>query len=275
VNWAAEEGSVDPASSTTASDGRAQTSWTLGSATGPHSASASSGGLEGSPIRFTATGRAGGADRLVRVSGDGQSGHAGDALENLLVVRLLDQAGNGVPNRAVSWVIATGGGTVEPGTSTTDDAGRASTRWTLGPDGGSNTLNAVVSGVGVVGFGATATNGGGGGGGGGGGEASRLEFLVQPTDTEEDRRISPPIEVVVLDQDGNRVTDREFEVKLELRTDDRGRLQGKRNQRTQAGVARFPDLEVSREGDYRLRASADGLPSVDSDRFEVHDEQDD
>ena len=92
-------------------------------------------------------------------------------------------------------------------------------------------------------------------------------------DIEEDRRISPAVEVVVLDQAGNRVTDREFEVKLELvREGRRGRLEGDRDQRTQGGVARFSDLEVDREGEYRLRASADGLPPVESDRFEVEDD---
>jgi adhesin/invasin len=182
----------------------------------------------------------------------------------------VDAAGNGVSNRAVSWVVATGGGNVDPVTSTTNADGRASTGWTLGPGEGSNTLNAVVSGVGVVGFSAAATNGGGGGG-----TAQRLEFLVQPTDTEEDDRISPAVEVVVLDQSGNRMTDREFEVNLELIREGRGRqgsLRGDRSQRTQAGVARFPDLEVDRDGDYRLRASADGLPSIQSNRFEVEDD---
>lgn len=267
VSWSAEEGSIDPASSLTGPDGRAATSWTLGASTGTHSAAAASPGMGGSPVTFVATAVAGGADRLVPVSGDDQSARAGAELEDPLVVRLLDQAGNGIPNRAVTWVVAGGGGTAQPGTSSTDDEGRASTRWTLGPAQGLNTLNAVVSGVGVVGFSATATDGGGGS------IATRLEFLVQPTDTDEDQRISPSVEVVVLDQSGNRVTDREFEIKLELRRDgDRGKLKGDRSERTQAGVARFPDLEVDRDGEYRLRASADGLPSVDSDRFEVQDD---
>ena len=269
VSWSADEGSVSPTESVTGQDGQAAASWTLGPASGLQAASASSPGVSGS-VSFTATAQAGGADRLLLVSGDGQSARPGSAVGNPLVVRLLDNAGNGVPDRPVSWVVATGGGSVQPGTSITDDEGRASTQWTLGPGEGSNTLNAVVSGVGFVGFSATATNGGGGGGGGG---ARRLEFLVQPSDTEEDRRISPPVEVVVLDQSGNRVTDRDFEVKLELvRTGRRGRLNGDSDRRTQAGVARFSDLEVDREGEYRLRASADGLPSVDSNRFEIEDD---
>jgi hypothetical protein len=267
VDWTAVEGSVDPASSVTGADGRAQAFWTLGPATGSQSATASSSGLDGSPVSFIATGRAGGADRLVLVSGNDQFAGAGTALESPLVVRLVDKAGNGVPNRAVSWVVATGGGTSEPGTSTTDDDGRGSTRWTLGPGEGRNTLNAVVSGVGVVGFAATATSGGGGS------SASRLAFQLQPSDTEKNKRITPPVEVVVLDQSGNRVTDRQFEIKLELSTNGgRGRLKGHRAQRTQAGVARFSDLEVDREGEYLLRASAEGLPPVESDGFEVQED---
>jgi hypothetical protein len=168
VTWAAEEGDVDPASSVTGSDGLAQMSWTLGAVPGSQAATASSSDLDGSPIHFTATGRAGKADRLERVSGDDQSARPGTTLENRLVVELLDKAGNAVPDRAVSWVVATGGGSADPVTSTTDAEGRASTQWTLGPDRGRNTLNAVVSGVGVVGFSATAKGGGGHGDGDGG-----------------------------------------------------------------------------------------------------------
>ncbi|HEV8176733.1 MAG TPA: Ig-like domain-containing protein [Gemmatimonadales bacterium] len=267
VRWDADEGSVSPGESVTGQDGQASTSWTLGSAAGSQSATARNSDLNGSPVDFTATARAGGADRLVRVSGDDQTGRPGSNLADPLVVRLLDNAGNGVPNRAVSWVVASGGGEVDPGTSTTDENGRATTEWTLGSGEGSNTLNAVVSGIGVVGFSATAIAGGGGGGGG---IATRLAFRVQPSRSAERQRIAPAVEVAVLDQSGNRVTDREFEVKLELMRDGRqGKLKGDRDQRTQGGVARFSDLEVDRNGVYRLRASTDGLPSVDSDRFEV------
>ncbi len=219
VEWDAHDGSVDPTSSSTGADGRASTSWVLGSSTGTQTATTSSDGLDGSPVTFTSTAVPGSAEGLVRISGNEQSARVGEELAEALVVRLVDGQGNGVGGRAVSWVVASGGGTVEPGTSTTDDDGRASTRWTLGPGEGSNTLNAVVSGVGVVGFSATATNGGGG--------ASRLEFQLQPTDTEKDKRITPPVEVVVLDADGQRVTEGEFEIMLELTGDD-GELKGKR-----------------------------------------------
>ena len=269
VDWSAAAGTVDPASSTTGADGLASTIWTLGTGAGSQSATATSGALSGSPVTFTALARAGTADELVRVSGDGQSAAPGSALSDPLVVRLLDERGNGVPNRAVSWVVATGGGTVDPATSTTDADGRASTRWTLGAAGG-NSLNAVVSGVGVVAFTATATGGGGGGGGGGGSTAARLEFRVQPSDTEERETMSPSVEVAVLDQNGNLVTDREFPITVEL-LDDRDRVRADGTVNTRSGIATFT-IRINREGEYRLRASTDGLPSVESDRFEVEDD---
>jgi hypothetical protein len=271
VDWDPDDGSVDPGSSSTGADGRAETSWVLGSSTGSQTATASSEGLDGSPVTFNSTAVAGSADELVRVSGNNQSGEPGDELDEPLVVRLVDGQGNGIPDRAVTWLVGAGGGQVEPATSTTDGNGEARARWRLGPRTGTNTLNAVVSGTGIVGFTATATSGGGGGGGGGS-SPSRLEFRVQPSDTEEKERISPAVEVAVLDQDGNLVTDEEIKVKLELTGDDDGKLKGHRDERTESGVATFDDLEVDKEGDYRLRASADGLPSVDSDPFEVHDD---
>jgi hypothetical protein len=277
VEWDAHDGSVDPSSSRTGSDGRAETSWVLGSSTGSQTATASSEDLEGSPVSFTSTAVAGTADHLLRVSGNGQSASPGQELDDPLVVRLVDQEGNGIPDRAVSWVVGAGGGSVTSTNSTTDGDGEAQTRWTLGPSPGTNTLNAVVSGVGVVGFTATATTGGGSGGGGGA-SPSRLEFRVQPSDTEEDRKISPAVEVAVLDQNGNRVTDEEFRINLELSGDD-GKLKGDRSQGTHSGVATFDDLKVDKDGDYRLHASADGLPSVDSDQFHIsrrdHDDDDD
>ena len=267
VEWEAEAGRVDPSSATTGADGRAQTSWTLGSSTGSQSVAASSAGLSGSPIAFTAQATSGSPNRLLLVSGDDQSAQPGAELPEPLVVRLLDESGNGVPNRAVSWVIATGGGTVSSATSTTNEDGRASTRWTIGA--GSNTLNAVVSGVGVVAFSASG-QGGGGGGGGGGSVPSRLEFTVQPSDTEEDETMSPSVEVAVVDQSGDRVTDQELDIKLEL-LDNRDQVRADGTNRTSGGVATFT-IRVSRRGEYRLRASTDGLPSVDSDRFEVEDD---
>jgi hypothetical protein len=268
VNWHTDDGSVDPTTSQTGSDGRASASWVLGSSPGSQTATASSEDLSGSPVSFTATAAAGTANKLVRVSGNNQSGRAGQELGEPLVVRLVDRLGNGIPGRAVSWVVGAGGGSVPSVSTTTDGNGEARTSWTLGVNPGGNTLTAVVSGVGVVGFTATASSSGGGGGGGDETSPSRLQFRVQPSDAERDKKISPPIQVEVLDQNGNRVTDGALEVKLEL-LGDHGELKGDDDHHTQSGVATFDDLKVDEDGTYRLRASTAGLPSVVSDEFRI------
>ena len=274
VHWKSGDGSVDPESSTTGPDGLATTSWTLGRSSGFQSASAVSAGLDGSPVTFTSTAGAGTADNLVQVSGDRQSGKPGEELAAPLVIRLVDRNGNGIPQGAVSWVVGVGGGTVSSASSTTGANGEAQTRWTLGSPG-NNTLNAVVSGVGFVAFTATATgggNGGGGGGGGGGGrdtpQPSRLAFTLQPSNTQQDERISPGVQVAVLDQVGRAVTSGDFEIKLELQGDP-GKLKGHSSQRTRSGVATFDDLTIGETGTYLLRATSNGLASAESATFEV------
>jgi Bacterial Ig-like domain (group 1) len=273
VEWSASQGSVAPGSTVTEENGRAATSWTLGMTTGEQTVTASSAGLEGSPLQFTAFALSGDASSLVRVSGNSQTARAGTELPEPLRVRLTDRDGNSVPNRAVSWVIATGGGSVSSENTLTGPDGIASTRWTLGANPGGNSLNAVASGVGVVSFTATATGGGGGGGGGGGSSASRLAFVAQPSDVEEDKRLEPPVRVAVLDEDGDVVTQGSFEVKLELvGGDDDAELKGKDKKKTNSGIATFDDIKVNREGHYRLRASTGGLPSADSNEFEVEED---
>jgi hypothetical protein len=116
---------------------------------------------------LTLPGEVGPPADLLRVAGDSQSARVGDQVPVPLVVRLVDALGNPVQASAVTWVVGDGGGSVSPATVQTDTAGLGSTRLTLGPSPGVNTVNAVVSGVDVVTFTASATGGGGGGGGGG------------------------------------------------------------------------------------------------------------
>lgn len=82
--------------------------------------------------------------------------------------------------------------------------------------------------------------------------------------------MSPSVEVAVLDQSGNLVTDQEFPITLEL-LDRGGRVRADGTAMTRSGVATFT-IRIDRDGEYRLRASTDGLPSVESDRFEVEDD---
>jgi Big-like domain-containing protein len=162
VNWSVVGGgSVSNATTVTGADGTTSVTRTLGTIAGPQTTLASSPGLAGSPVTFTHTATAGSASTVQKVDGDGQSALAGMELPKSLVVKVLDGQGNAVVGRAVTWVIGAGGGSVAPQNTTTDGQGQASTRWTLGPSVGNNTVNAVVSGVvtGTVTFTATATAG--------------------------------------------------------------------------------------------------------------------
>ena len=262
VVWRALHGSIDPNSSRTGSDGRAETSWVLGSSTGAQRATASAEGLSGSPVAFTSTAVPGNANGLVRVAGNNQSGRPGEELDEPLVVRLVDREGNGISGQAVTWVVGVGGGSAASTTTLTDEDGEARTRWTLGPSAGTNTINAVVSGVGVVAFNATAV---------GVSTPARMRFVVHPSDVPHKHGIiSPPVVVEILDQSGNRVTDHEVTIRLDLIAIRDGRSMGHEQARTQDGVATYPDLHINVVGEFLLRATSPGLPPVDSEHFVTH-----
>jgi len=83
--------------------------------------------------------------------------------------------------------------------------------------------------------------------------------------------VDPAVQVAVLDRNGQVVTQGELEIKLELTGNNGGKLRGHERKKTRSGIATFDDLNVDKEGQYRLRASSDGLPSIDSDVFEIHE----
>lgn len=157
----AHGGGLIPDTALTNADGLALSRWILGGAPGHQEVNAE---VVGMSLGITLSADAEGSStlRLELTSGDEQSGAPNAKLAEPLVVRLTDDAGDPVPGQAVAWVIATGEGVAGPSSSDTDADGFAFTSWTLGPAGGLQTINAVVSGVGVVSFTATAEGGGGG-----------------------------------------------------------------------------------------------------------------
>ena len=265
VEWSADRGSITPGTVQTDADGRAAAQRILGGAAGTQTATASSPQLDGSPVTFTQTAMPGSAASLVLVSGNHQSAEPGATLPDPVVVRLVDEDGNGMPNRAVTWVIGTGGGSVTPTTGETDAAGLASAQWMLGPSAGSNTLNAVVSGVDVLTFTATATGGGDLG-------ADHLVFQVQPSNARVNQRITPPVVVEVVDRNGDLVRSPKIKIRLELASGS-GNLEGKREKDTKDGIATFDDIKVTEPGDGKvLRALAPDdaqLGTVESRPFRV------
>jgi pectate lyase len=73
---------------------------------------------------------------LVAVAGDGQSGAVGSTLPGELIVRAVDESGQGVPNVEIQFAAQPHNGTLDPGSAVTDQEGRARTRWTLGAAAG-------------------------------------------------------------------------------------------------------------------------------------------
>ena len=160
ITWTAEGGgSVSETATATDASGRSSVLRTLGPASGTQTTVASSEGLAGSPVVFTHTATAGSPSGVRPISGDEQTGSHGSALPDPLVVEVVDGGGNPVVGAAVTWVVTGGGGSLDPTTGTTDDNGRASTTWTLGPGIGANSAQAIVSGVGEATFTATAASG--------------------------------------------------------------------------------------------------------------------
>jgi len=85
-------------------------------------------------------------------AGDNQVAAAGAALPDSLAVIVHDNAGAVLPGVAVTWSVTAGGGTVSPTTRTSDAAGLAKTRRTLGPNAGTQTARATTAGLNPVNF---------------------------------------------------------------------------------------------------------------------------
>ncbi len=120
-------------------------------ATGPGIAAitATVGGVVGTAVAVVT-----GQPAAVAVSaGAGQSAAVNAAVAVPPAVLVTDAGGNPVPRAAVTFAVASGGGTVSPsGPVLTDFSGvAAATSWTLGPSPGTNTLTATVTGTGISG----------------------------------------------------------------------------------------------------------------------------
>ncbi|MGH7508212.1 MAG: PKD domain-containing protein [Gemmatimonadales bacterium] len=262
IQWTAEGGgSVSEAAIETGADGRARVDRILGPTVGQQTTLASSEGLAGSPVTFVHTALPGDAFRLIIVSGNDQTAAGGSTLPDELVVRLVDAEGNGIPQTAVSWVVATGGGSAAPENSATDTDGSASSRWTLGDGLGGQRLDAVVSGVGFVSFSATATAG----------APASLFIATQPPSTARNglRFDRQPV-IQVRDARGNDVAVAGVQVTVAIGSGG-GELTGTRTRSTDArGRATFNDLAIiGGPGSRTLVFSASGYAGVTSSGIDL------
>jgi plastocyanin len=140
-------GSAQPATTTTAADGTARTTWTLGTTAGPQSLRATATGTSASPVTFTATAAAGPAASISVLSGGGQSAATGFALPLPLVVRVRDQHANPVTGTTVQWSVVAGLASPAPTSSVSDAGGNAQTVVTVGAAAGSVSIAATADGL--------------------------------------------------------------------------------------------------------------------------------
>jgi plastocyanin len=141
VEWEASAGTILPARTVSDATGLASATWTLGPRIGTMSATSSVAGASGSPVAFSATGRA----PLVRATPvsptNGQTGVVGTALPLPLRVQVTSE-GAFKAGMIVHWHPTSG--SMSPGTSTTDAEGIAVAVWMLGTVAGSGKVEVTV-----------------------------------------------------------------------------------------------------------------------------------
>jgi alpha-tubulin suppressor-like RCC1 family protein len=151
-------GSVFAGTSVTNSSGLAQERWTLGTSTADSQRveARAVDNVTGAPLTFAvfkAVALPGPPASVMKVAGDAQAAVVATVVTVPPAVRVADGYGNPVPAIAVTYAVASGGGSVAPPTRTTNDTGVAIvTSWTLGPVVGANSLTATVTGLPSVAF---------------------------------------------------------------------------------------------------------------------------
>ena len=148
---------VAPTTVSTANDGTASASVTFGATAGTVTISATVAGL--ATVGFTATSTAAPItpSALTIVSGDKQTGNTGSALAQPLVVKVTGGDGKPFAGAAVTFAVASGSATLNPGTPQQTGAdGTASVEATLGSTPGPVSITARVTGLPPVTFSLTA-----------------------------------------------------------------------------------------------------------------------
>ena len=87
------------------------------------------------------------AASLTVVQGTNQAVQGGKELPNAIVLRVLSEDGRPVEGAGIGFTVMSGGGSVNPGSVTTDANGEGRVKWVLGPTAPEQTLKAVVAGV--------------------------------------------------------------------------------------------------------------------------------
>jgi len=196
------------------------------------------------------------AAQLAIAGGNGQSAPAGVVLPNPIGVRVTDQSGDPVAGVTVDWS-ASDGGSVSPASDATDENGRATASWTLGPDVGSQTANATVDGLegSPVTFTATAVQTG----------TTTLTVTVEPPASALTMEVFPPDQqpaVRLTDAGGSPMAGETVTAAV---ASGGGTLQGEAAATTGSdGVATFGDLGIEGTGPQTIEFSAAGVKATTS-----------
>src|SRR5437588_608747 len=156
-------GTITGGSQTTNASGVATVgSWTLSATAGPNTLTATSTGLSGSPVTFSATGTAGTATSEEPRGGNRRTAPGGTAGGTETSGIVKDANGNAVARVAVTLGVGRGNGRITGASQTTNASGVATVgSWTLSATAGPNTLTATSTGLSgsPVTFSATGTAG--------------------------------------------------------------------------------------------------------------------
>ncbi|MDZ7725141.1 MAG: Ig-like domain-containing protein [candidate division KSB1 bacterium] len=120
----------------TDSDGHASVRLKLGTKAGENVVVATAEDLDGSPVIFTATGNPGPPARIMKVSGDTQSGDAGQPLLQPFKITVTDSFLNTISGHPVTYEVVQGNGTLSGQTRltrNTDVWGQVAVTYTMGP----------------------------------------------------------------------------------------------------------------------------------------------
>ena len=138
-------GALTPTTAKTDRRGRAQSKLTLGPNAGTNTVSVSISGIEQAEI-FSAEGVRT-PQSILKISGDNQEALPGETLANPFVVEVRDRHGSPLGGVQISFTVTAGGGTLTVTTMETDNAGRAESKLTLGPNAGTNSVSVSASGT--------------------------------------------------------------------------------------------------------------------------------
>ncbi|HTL05252.1 MAG TPA: Ig-like domain-containing protein [Gemmatimonadales bacterium] len=128
-------GSVAPSQATTAADGTAQFTWTLGSKLGVQTLSVSTTGASPLHATTTANAAAGTATIIVATTEVNQLAVVSHPVPVLPSVRVTDNFDNPIPGTAVTFEALNGGSTLSGTSQTTNASGIATLGgWSVGPD---------------------------------------------------------------------------------------------------------------------------------------------